>query len=383
MASVHKRRGKENWFCHYVDRNGRRRATSSLTTDKREAGKLCWQLQSVEDQARSGRLTEERARKVIESKVAEIMTEIGTPLSQATIREHFEAWFKAFQQERKQGTVERYRTVKDRFLRWLGAKAAKPLPTLRALDVEHYRDAIAEEVSGSTVNCHLKVIRVCLERGVKAGAFDRNPGRMVDNLGVEDRHKREAFTLPQLKKILGAASPDWRTATLFGLYTGLRLSDLANLRWSNLDLASHEVTVQTRKTGRVQILPLAGPLASHIAALPSSDDPKAFLMPSLADRNVSGLSNEFFELMASVGLVESRGEHRAKGEGRTKRRKQSALTFHSLRHSATSLLKRAGVSAAVVMDIIGHESEAISRNYTHVDSETKRAALAKLPDLNP
>jgi hypothetical protein len=44
-------------------------------------------------------------------------------------------------------------------------------------------------------------------------------------------------------------------------------------------------------------------------------------------------------------------------------------------------MKNAGVSASVVMDIIGHESEAISAHYTHVDEETKRAALNKLPDL--
>jgi hypothetical protein len=44
-------------------------------------------------------------------------------------------------------------------------------------------------------------------------------------------------------------------------------------------------------------------------------------------------------------------------------------------------MKNAGVSAAVVMDIIGHESEAVSAHYTHIDEETKRAALNALPDL--
>jgi hypothetical protein len=45
----------------------------------------------------------------------------------------------------------------------------------------------------------------------------------------------------------------------------------------------------------------------------------------------------------------------------------------------TSLMKSAGVNASVVMDIIGHESEAISAHYTHIDEETKRAALNSLP----
>jgi hypothetical protein len=32
-------------------------------------------------------------------------------------------------------------------------------------------------------------------------------------------------------------------------------------------------------------------------------------------------------------------------------------------------------------DIIGHENEAVSRNYTLIETETKRAALDKLPDV--
>jgi integrase len=348
---------------------------------RREAVRVCNELQALEDKARAGGLTSENAHKVIATKVAEIMEAQGTPLPQGTVREHFESWFQAFGAERKSGTTERYRTVKVRFLKWLGPRADKPLPSLRAADVQSYRDAIAPELSGSTVNTHLKVLRVCLKKAVKLGIFERNPAASVDNLDVGDRHRRRPFTLPELRKILGVAAPDWRTAVLFGLYTGLRLSDIAGLTWANLDLEHGELTVRTQKTGRVQILPLAGPLASHIATLEGSDDPRAPLTPTLHGRNVSGLSNEFFEIMASVGLVESRGAHRPKKQGRSMRREQSELTFHSLRHTATSLLKRAGVPAAVVMDIIGHESEAISMNYTNIDSETKRKAVALLPDV--
>jgi integrase len=41
------------------------------------------------------------------------------------------------------------------------------------------------------------------------------------------------------------------------------------------------------------------------------------------------------------------------------------LSFHSLRHTAVSLLKDAGVPDAVVMALVGHESTAISQRYTH------------------
>jgi integrase len=59
----------------------------------------------------------------------------------------------------------------------------------------------------------------------------------------------------------------------------------------------------------------------------------------------------------------------------------TAALVHALRYTATSLLKNAGVSDIVALDIVGHESAAVSRNYTHIHAKTKRTALDKLPDV--
>src|SRR5215471_2751311 len=80
VSSVHKLPGKPNWICFYTDHKRRRRCKSTKTTDKREADRVCNELQRVEDKARSGHLTPERARKVIETAVSEIMTSLGVPL---------------------------------------------------------------------------------------------------------------------------------------------------------------------------------------------------------------------------------------------------------------------------------------------------------------
>ena len=48
---------------------------------------------------------------------------------------------------------------------------------------------------------------------------------------------------------------------------------------------------------------------------------------------------------------------------------------------AKTLLKNAGLSDFIARDIIGHESEASSRNYTHIESETKRRALDSMPNV--
>src|SRR5437867_7891123 len=223
MATVHKTPASPNWLCYYSDRNGARRTNSTLTRSKREAERICGKIQSVEDQARTGNITEEKARRVIEKVVSEIMAESGAPIERKTVREHFTSWLKAFESEQSEGTFVRYEGIVTNFLEFLNGKSSGNLAVLRAEDVERYRDHLQDRVAPATVNTHLKVIRVGLEKAVKQGIFDRNPARLVDNLDTTDRHERRAFTLAELKKLLAVCGNDWKTAIMFGIYTGLRL----------------------------------------------------------------------------------------------------------------------------------------------------------------
>jgi integrase len=59
----------------------------------------------------------------------------------------------------------------------------------------------------------------------------------------------------------------------------------------------------------------------------------------------------------------------------------SKRTFHALRHSFTSALANAGVSPELRMKLAGHKSAEIHRGYTHLEMETLKAALEKMPGL--
>jgi len=198
----------------------------------------------------------------------------------------------------------------------------------------------------------------------------------VGRLANGATHSRRAFTLAELEKVLCNADETWRGMVLFGVYCGLRLTDCARLTWNNVDLQSQELTFRVRKTGRVQIVPLAAPLLAYMHELPASDDPNTPLWPDLAMHSANSLSKQFRRLLVQAGLVAPEYE---KGAGR--RRTVSELSFHNLRHTSTSLLKRAGVSEAVAMAIVGHRTAAVSQRYSHIDTSTMRAALDKLPDV--
>lgn len=214
-----------------------------------------------------------------------------------------------------------------------------------------------------------------------------NPAAKLDVLKRRetDRAERRPFTVKELKTIMTHASGEWKGLILFGLYTGQRLKDIARLTWLNIDLENKELRFVTDKTGRRMVIPLATPLLAHLQAIPAGDDPAAPLFPdahTIASKEGSNsrLSQQFQALLVAASMATERTKDET-GKGRSLRRPVSEISFHSLRHTATSLLKNAGVPEAVAMDIIGHDSEAISRHYTHIETKAKRAALQKLPKV--
>ena len=71
----------------------------------------------------------------------------------------------------------------------------------------------------------------------------------------------------------------------------------------------------------------------------------------------------------------------SRAAGANQAREASEISFHSLRHSAVTMLKAAGVSDFIAREIVGHENAAVSCQYTHLTTDDKRAAMQRLPDV--
>ena len=125
------------------------------------------------------------------------------------------------------------------------------------------------------------------------------------------------------------------------------------------------------------------PLPDYLASLPVSDNPNAFISPDAASaKRTASLSNQFRDILVAAGLVDPRPRgHKSTGKGRDQAREASEISFHSLRHTAVTMLKAAGVSDFIAREIAGHESAAVSGQYTHLTMDDKRAAMQRLPDV--
>jgi integrase len=384
MASLRRKPRSPYWFACFQLPDGRRTQRSTGSSDKKIAQRIANEFEDAGKEAAKGRYIESRARKTI----ADIFA-LGNreALPSSTIKAYCEAWLERKELEANERTHERYKTAVDHFLEYAGGRAARDIAHLTAKEITGLRDHMAKSLSPNSANYTVKILRAMLNQARRDGFVEINEASRVSLIQRVRKFERRPFTLPELRRILGTASEEWRGMILFGIYSGLRLGDVAMLTWANLDLEQRELVVATQKTGRRVVIPLAKPLLEYIRNLQAGDDPTAPLFPKAyecKERNPHGgpLSNQFYQVLVAAGMAAPR-THKAKedGKGRDAKRQLNEISFHSLRHTATSLLKNAGVSDAVARDIIGHESAAISQNYTHIETETKRAALAKMPDV--
>ncbi len=324
----------------------------------------------------------------------------GRELGGASLSKFVESWLARLRTELAPQSLDKYEQISRDLLAFIGPAARRDVTSFSARDdilVIGFRDHLAARLAPSTVNTSMKIVRQLFKAAAIAFKIE-SPAQHVS--GVNKRHhaaasaatSRRPFTLQEIGRALKVArGSEWEGIILAGFYTaGQRLSDIATLRWENIDLLERELAFTSRKTGRRIVLPLAEPFSAYLESLPAGDDPKAFVFPNAAghiarakSEQSATLSNQFYDILARAGLVRRRTHEKAKdGSGRSSRRVTSEISFHSFRHTATSLLKNAGIPRSIVMDVVGHESSAISQIYTHADEGEKQRAIDALPSLS-
>lgn len=139
-----------------------------------------------------------------------------------------------------------------------------------------------------------------------------------------ENNQRDRICSPkEYKKLVDAAEPELGLAIMFGYWTGMRLGEIVNLRWKQIDLRERVLRLRRSETKEADAkqVPLARELVEHLDDLPRNIDGNVF-----AGTNVA-LSGQFGRLCKRVKIDD--------------------LRFHDLRHTAVTRLRRAGAASNV------------------------------------
>lgn len=378
MASVLQRGKKRKWYAVFRDLQGRQRWERLDASDRKAAQAAADLLEATAQKKKSAQYL----RKAFSGLYREFY---GQAMPTTTVRKYSETWLAQKKPEAAESTYKAYEQVTSRLIEFLEERADDDLADVTKADLVEFRNQLANKVGPGRVNFYVKVLRMFFRAAHRDGYLLENQAAYFETVRNRSDDRRRPLTIEEIRSVLAIANPEWQSLIRLGLYTGQRLADLAVLTWSNVDLERGEIRLTTRKTGRRLTIPIAGPLREHLEGLPGSDELSAPLHPKAfgtlkKDGRAAGLSNQFVELLSQAGLREAQ-THRGRGIGRSARRRSSKLSFHSLRHTAVTLLKDAGIPQATVMELIGHDSEQMSALYTHVGREALEKAAGALPEI--
>ena len=363
--------------------NGQRKAISLKTKNQKEAVAKAQEYipvvkatstEIISAHVKYARGLEIRARSLPLSKVWEVYCQHPDRATPATVHEQ-----------------ESYKSSLDEFIRFVGDESTEFSSVTPGIV-----DKFASYMHGTGIAVHthnrkLQRIKRIFET-LKEYRQDTNPF-MAQSLRRKKREEQEhmvrrmSFTREQEQRILEVLEddkfkvmnkPEIRVVYHLGMFTGQRMKDCVLLRWDKVDLNRRRIWVKQFKTGKEVTIPIA-PKLLEVLKQAREWQTNHYVCPNVAQRynkvdakgknTGNNLVNiDVLRVIKWIGLEPS-----VDVPGRNK--KVTVYGFHSLRHSFVSHCAEAGVPKAVVLSIIGANSEIVDKHYTHIGEEAQEKAI--------
>ena len=155
---------------------------------------------------------------------------------------------------------------------------------------------------------------------------------------------------------------------------GLRVSDIAHLKFENLHWENSTILFNQHKTGKDQVLPLLPVIGNAIL------DYIQYGRPQSNEKNIFIQAKSPFIPMASRSI--SSMAHRRFNESNLDIRKRRHGA-HALRHSLVKELLNNNQSLPVITEVLGHKNTESARNYIRIDIESLRQCALNVPLVDP
>ena len=227
--------------------------------------------------------------------------------------------------------------------------------TITGKDLAAYKARRLKAVSASTLNRELNILSHVFTIAAQEWHIHLpwgNPVRLVSRPRVQDKRERRLVGDEQVR-LLAAAEAYGCSAPNSGggigpiitwaIETAMRRGEIAGMRWEHVDRKARVLLIPETKTGTPRRVPLSTGAMRVLERLPRRLDGLVFGM------HPASLSRAFAHVCKAAGV-----------EG---------LTFHDLRHEATSRLFEKGLNPMQVAAITGHKTLQMLKRYTHLRAE--------------
>jgi len=245
----------------------------------------------------------------------------------------------------------------ERRLERCAAWDARRLSDISADDAAALQEKLSKKHGPIEANRTLELLRAVFNRAMsKWRLTEHNPA-----LGFErfKETRRSRFLsddeLRRLNEALMKEAEPWRSYFPLLLLLGVRRSELAGARWSEVDLEAGVVRLMRTKSGEPRLAPMPSVAVEMLRNLHSCGTSE-FLFPS------SGRTGHLVEVKSAWARL-CRGA------------KLADVTIHDLRRTVGARMTIAGVNLPTVGSVLGHTGLNATQIYARLDIEAARRAL--------
>ena len=285
-----------------------------------------------------------------------------------TFGQYFEkVYFPTFEIGRKKDTT---RKGKEHFKNWISPVIGNtPLKDVKPFAIEKIKkNVLAAEKTPRSLQYVFATIRQAWNMARRDGlVLGDSPTKSVKVPKVDNRRVRflsheEAETLLEALQITDRLTHD---LALLSLHTGLRMGEMASLKWNHIDLDRGIIRVMDPKSGKGRAAFMTVRVKAMFEAM-KRREPEDFVFTRGGKDPLKDTPRKFAEVVADLGL----------NNGITDRRQR--VYFHTCRHSFASWHVTAGTDLYTVKELLGHSVIAMTERYSHLAPGTLQHATKTL-----
>lgn len=216
-----------------------------------------------------------------------------------------------------------------------------------------------ETISARTADTYCQTFRTMLNEAVRDGLMEKNPWNKLETIEKikKPESKREYLTIDEIRSMIATDCPNElvKRAYLFSCFTGLRISDVRNLKWDNVynENGQTYVSVVMKKTTKSLYIPLSRQALKW--------------MPEKGENASDGY---VFGNLVNYGNVNENLKKWAEAAGIRKH-----ISYHTSRHSFATMMLTLGADLYTVSKLLGHSSVKHTQIYARIIDRKKDEAV--------
>ena len=229
-----------------------------------------------------------------------------------------------------------------------GSLGQRTIGSLRGKDLATYRDSmLAEGYSPATIKRRFVILSHLYKVATQEWGMGEliNPVQYVSIPRSQNARDRRLVDDEQARLLTAAHAYGGEIGPLitWAIETAMRRGEIAAMRWDHLDRRARVLLIPETKNGTPRRVPLSTAALGVLDGLPRRIDGRVWGM------RPDSISQAFERVCKAAGV--------------------DGLTFHDLRHEATSRLFEKGLNPMQVAAITGHKTLQMLKRYTHLWAE--------------